>query len=126
MAVSQRTQEGAEGLNARRRALLGAGLLLSLAALWPAAAPAHKPGRDERLPRIGPAPEFALTAQDGRRFSLRDLRGKVVAVTFIYASCVDTCPLLTAKLVAVQRRLGAQADGRVFLDRKSTRLNSSH
>jgi len=27
-------------------------------------------------------------------------------VTFIYASCADTCPLLTAKLVGVERRLG--------------------
>jgi protein SCO1/2 len=36
-----------------------------------------------------------------------DLRGKVVAVTFIYASCADMCPLLTAKMAAIQRRLGA-------------------
>ncbi len=33
-------------------------------------------------------------------------RGKVVAVTFIYASCADTCPLLTAKMATLQRRLG--------------------
>lgn len=89
-----------------------AGVLLTLAALWPAAVPAHKPGKDERLPRIGAAPDFALTAQDGRRVALRDLRGKVVAVTFIYASCIDTCPLLTAKLVGVQRRLASDAPGR--------------
>jgi cytochrome oxidase Cu insertion factor (SCO1/SenC/PrrC family) len=38
----------------------------------------------ERLPVIGPAPPFALTAQDGRRVALPDLRGKVVAVTFMY------------------------------------------
>jgi protein SCO1/2 len=77
-------------------------------------APAHKPGKDERLPRIGAAPQFTLTAQDGRRLSLSDLRGKVVAVTFIYASCVDTCPLLTAKLVALQRRLAPDALRRIF------------
>jgi protein SCO1/2 len=55
-----------------------------------------------------------LTAQDGRRVSLSDLRGKVVVVTFIYASCTDTCPLLTAKLVALQRRLATDANGRIF------------
>ncbi len=99
----------------RRRAVIGAGLFLALALLWPADSPAHEPGpADERLPRIGAAPDFALTAQDGRRLSLRDLRGKVVAVTFIYASCIDTCPLLTAKLIGLQRRLGADVAGRVF------------
>ena len=54
---------------------------------------------DEALPTIGPAPEFTLTTQEDRRLSLHELRGKVVAVTFIYTSCGDTCPLLTAKLV---------------------------
>jgi protein SCO1/2 len=61
---------------------------------------------DVRLSKIGPAPEFTLTTQDNARLSLRDLRGKVVAVTFIYASCADTCPLLTAKLAGLQAKLG--------------------
>jgi len=60
----------------------------------------------ETLPRIGPAPEFTLTNQDGQRASLSALRGKVVAITFIYTTCVDTCPLLTAKMASLQGRLG--------------------
>lgn len=67
----------------------------------------------EPLARIGPAPAFTLTAQDGRRVSLAELRGKVVAVTFIYASCVDTCPLLTAKMVGLQAKLGGDFGPRV-------------
>ena len=59
------------------------------------------------LPRIGPAPEFALTAQDGKRLSLSDLRGNVLAINFIYATCADTCPMLTAKMARIQDRLGA-------------------
>jgi protein SCO1/2 len=55
---------------------------------------------------IGPAPEFALTSQDGVRMTLADLRDKVVAVTFIYTSCPDTCPVLTAKMAQVQDDLG--------------------
>src|SRR5262249_51702714 len=58
-------------------------------------------------PRIGPAPEVSLTTQDGQRLSLKELRGKVVAVTFIYTSLVDTCPLLTAKLARLQGALRA-------------------
>ena len=62
---------------------------------------------DSALPRIGVAPAFTLTDQDGRRFSLSDAKGKVAIVTFIFTTCSDTCPLLTAKLVGIQRELGA-------------------
>ena len=62
---------------------------------------------DSQLPRIGPAPSFSLTTQDKAPLKLVDLRGKVVAVTFIFTTCKDTCPVLTAKLVGVQRKLAA-------------------
>src|SRR6059058_4446666 len=61
---------------------------------------------NEPLPELGPAPPFALTAQDGAPVTLADLRGKVVAVNFIYTACPDICPLLTQKLVEVQDALG--------------------
>jgi len=82
-----------------------AAALLAMALARPALC--HETGKDERLPRIGPAPQFTLTDQDGRRVALKELRGKVLAVTFIFASCTDTCPLLTAKMASVQDRLGA-------------------
>ena len=61
---------------------------------------------DGSLPDIGPAPGFSLTSQDGRRVSLASLRGKAVAVSFIYTQCPDICPLLTQKMVQVQDELG--------------------
>jgi protein SCO1/2 len=88
-------------------ALIGAALLGESAPVE-----AHPEKTNARLSRIGPAPDFALTVQDGARVSLADLRGKVVVVTFIYATCADTCPLLTAKLVGIQRQLGTDS-GRV-------------
>ena len=81
---------------------------------WPGRAPGHAASSTARLAKIGPAPEFTLTTQDNARLSLRDLRGKVVAVTFIYASCTDTCPLLTAKLAGLQAKLGADFGPKVF------------
>jgi protein SCO1/2 len=57
---------------------------------------------------IGPAPDFALTSQDGEPASLVDFRGKVLAVAFIFTSCPDMCPLLTAKMVQVQDELGSK------------------
>ena len=74
---------------------------------WPALAPAHEAGQEQRLPTIGAAPGFALTSQDGKEVRLEDYRGKVVAVAFIYASCPDVCPLLTDKMARVQDALGS-------------------
>jgi len=88
---------------------LATGALVALAAMAVAVSPAlgHPAKQHQRLSKIGPAPDFALTTQDGGGLSLKDLRGKVVVVTFIFASCADTCPLLTAKLAALAPRLVA-------------------
>ena len=65
------------------------------------------------LPRIGPAPDFSLTAQDGGTVALAGLRGKVVVVDFIFTSCTDECPVQTEKLAAVQAALGSDFGPRV-------------
>jgi protein SCO1 len=93
------------------RALIIVILVALLATAWLTAGEAS--GADETLPRIGPAPEFTLTNQDGVRASLSALRGRVVAITFIYTTCVDTCPLLTAKMASLQERLGRDFGPRV-------------
>lgn len=71
------------------------------------------PHEDQRLPTIGPAPEFALTSQDGAPVTLEDFRGKALALTFIYTACPDYCPLLTAKMAQVQDDLGADFGSKV-------------
>jgi protein SCO1 len=90
-------------------------MLTVLVALgWLVSVRSSTAGERDGLPQIGPAPEFTLTTQDGQRLSLTELRGKVVAVTFIYASCTDTCPLLTAKMAGLQAALGADFGPKVF------------
>jgi protein SCO1/2 len=90
-------------------------MLMVLAALgWLVPTFSYAAGEPDGLPMIGPAPELSLTTQDGQRLSLTELRGKVVAVTFIYASCTDTCPLLTAKMAGLQAALGADFGSKVF------------
>jgi protein SCO1/2 len=86
-------------------------LALVVAATSPALA--HDAGRDEQLAKIGPAPPFTLTTSHGTRLSLADLRGRIVVVTFIYASCADTCPLLTAKLASLREKLGPDFGAKV-------------
>lgn len=91
----------------RRRALaLGVGASLIL----PGLARANRSGAPAALPRLGRMPAFTLTDQDGRRVPSWTWQGRVVALTFVFTGCSQTCPLLTAKLVGVQRALGAGPD----------------
>jgi protein SCO1/2 len=56
------------------------------------------PPINENFAQIGrEIPDFTLTNQDGKRFSLKDYRGKAVAITFIYAQCPlpDFCILMS-------------------------------
>jgi protein SCO1/2 len=70
-------------------------------------APVIARAAESRLPIIAPAPPFALVDQRGRAVSLADLRGKVLAITFIFTTCSDSCPVITAKLGQIRHRLGA-------------------
>ena len=90
-----------------------AALLLLMAMLVPLTPVQADESQQQPLPIIGPAPAFALTSQDGAPVALNDLRGKVVAVAFIFTTCGSTCPLLTAKMVQVQHQLGPDFGAKV-------------
>jgi protein SCO1 len=51
------------------------------------------------------APEFALVDQLERPVRSSDFGGKVVLADFIYTSCTDICPILSARMQALQSRL---------------------
>lgn len=74
-----------------------------LAGAEPAVAhgPDHRPSTATRLPVMGPAPDFALLSQEGTPTTLRQFRGRVVVLSFVYSSCRDICPVLVAKLVDI-------------------------
>ena len=95
-----------------RSALVQALLVLTAVTLWPGGA-TRQPGQERPLPEIAPAPEFTLTSQDNAQVALADLRGKVVAVTFIYTVCVDTCPVLTPMMSFIQDQLGADFGAKI-------------
>jgi protein SCO1/2 len=53
------------------------------------------------------APDFTLTdALNGNAVTLSTLRGRVVALSFLYTRCPDTCPLTAAKFRAAQKSIG--------------------
>jgi protein SCO1/2 len=88
--------------------------VLALALLvFPASLSAHEGGDHRQLPVIGTAPPFTLVSQEGMPVALADLRGKVVALAFIYTGCPDICPMLTQKMVDVQDALGAAFGAKV-------------
>ncbi|MEO3432349.1 SCO family protein [Inquilinus sp. CAU 1745] len=49
-----------------------------------------------------PAPDFTLQDADDNSVSLSDLRGKIVVLHFVYASCPDVCPLHADVIARIQ------------------------
>ncbi len=64
------------------------------------------------LPVIRPAPDFTLLDTAGHPLRSSELRGQIVLVSFIYTSCPSACPLLTARMSALWRRLERERNGR--------------
>jgi len=60
----------------------------------------------EKLPVGAAVADFELRDQMGRAVRLSDLRGKIVAVNFVYTRCPlpDVCPRLAANFATLQRR----------------------
>jgi len=65
------------------------------------------------VPRLGPAPNFALTTSQGARVWLTQLRPRVVVLTFSCLAC-DACAGALPTLVDLGRELGEAAGRRAF------------
>jgi protein SCO1/2 len=65
------------------------------------------PAPKEQLKIGDVVPDFRLTDEQGKTVSLAGLRGKVVAINFIYTRCPlpDVCPRLSAAFALLQKRL---------------------
>ena len=62
-----------------------------------------------------PAPSFQLADQNGNLVSLTALRGQVVALTFLFTQCVETCPLTVEKFRQAADQLGDDAQSVAFV-----------
>ena len=103
-------------MNTRRNLIggLGAGVL-GLAALGALGAAAERRTNAHQGDNRFPNPE--LVTHQGRKVRFYDdlLRGKVVVLNMMYASCGRTCPTATANLRKVQRMLGERVGQDVFM-----------
>ncbi len=89
-----------------RTGLVVAGTVTALAAAAAGVAlagPRSAPGAD--LPVLFDTPPFQLTDQTGSEFDSRALAGGVWVVDFIYTTCPDVCPTLTANLARLRNDL---------------------
>lgn len=61
-------------------------------------------------------PNTALTDQNGRVLHFYDdlIKDKIVVIDFIYTHCKDMCPLETARLAQVQKKLGDRVGKDIF------------
>jgi protein SCO1/2 len=59
---------------------------------------------------IGPAPDFALTDENGQPFQLSDLRGKWILLAYGYTHCPDVCPLTLSHLRDVKKSVDPNGD----------------
>lgn len=57
----------------------------------------------QRVNRV--APSFTLRDSSGVERSLRDYRGKVVILNFVYTKCPDVCPLHSEMIAQVQKQI---------------------
>jgi protein SCO1/2 len=74
-------------------------------------ADAEIPTPKEKLAIGANLPDFQLTDQNGHTVRAADLRGKVVAIDFIYTRCPlpDVCPRLSANFAMLQRQFHDRA-----------------
>jgi protein SCO1/2 len=61
-------------------------------------------------------PNIELITQDGKKVHFYDdlIKGKIVAIDMIYTSCGYACPLETARMAQVQKKLGARVGSDIF------------
>jgi len=72
------------------------------------AAPSHAAAANFHIPEPGEdVPDFSFTNQNGKRISLKQYRGKVLFVTFIYTRCPfpDYCPRVSRNFLEIHRQM---------------------
>lgn len=65
---------------------------------------AHLP-KPERPTALFPSPDFAFRDQHGQPVSKASLAGQPYVANFVFTTCRTICPLLTSKMVRLQREL---------------------
>lgn len=101
-----------------KRLLTVAVALIMFAATEAAAQSCHAPAAQTKKPETKMViPDVAVLDQDGRplRFYTDLIKGKTVAINFIFTNCTTICPPLAATFARLQKELGEKVGKDVHL-----------
>jgi len=62
-----------------------------------------------RLDKYAQVPAFTFTAQDGKKVSNEDLKGKIWVANFIFTRCKGPCPVMTSRMAELNQALSGRA-----------------
>ena len=63
----------------------------------------NRKNHDSGLKKIGPAPKFELTNQNGEKISNETYKGKVYLVEFFFSTCPSICPIMNRNMADIQK-----------------------
>ena len=58
---------------------------------------------DTGLVKVGPAPAYSLTNQDGKTITNKDYLGKVHVVEFFFSTCPTICPKMNQNMLIIEK-----------------------
>ncbi len=59
---------------------------------------------NESLQKMGVAPSFKLTDQNGKTISNEDYKGKVYVLEFFFSKCPSICPIMNKNMIDIQNQ----------------------
>ncbi|MEY2869364.1 MAG: hypothetical protein RIR01_1855 [Bacteroidota bacterium] len=59
---------------------------------------------DGVLEKIGPAPKFELTNQDGKKINNSSYKGKVYVLEFFFTTCPSICPKMNQSMLVLEKK----------------------
>jgi protein SCO1/2 len=61
------------------------------------------------LPKLFPIPEAQLVTEAGKPVRMSDMKGNVVVYDFIFTHCAGTCPMMTATMQKLTKKIPKQS-----------------
>jgi len=61
------------------------------------------------LPKLFPIPEAHLVSEAGKPVRMSEMKGSVVVYDFIFTHCAGTCPMMTARMQKLTKRIPKDA-----------------
>jgi len=66
--------------------------------------------KEAALYKIGPAPQFKLTNQDGKIITNKEYNGKVYVLEFFFSTCPTICPKMNQNMLLLQKEFSKDSD----------------